>query len=464
MVATGACWGAVEDDVKGLASRYMTDREAAVKALVSVAAGEQTALVPAISEQLEKGNWLVQHAAARVLQVYGPRAAAAAPALAKAALAGLKANRVKRTEVMLETLVRTGAGNTKGIADVAMSQLSDENPLAVEAALVALRAGGKEASTAVPAVIKVLEGKDVHLAASAAETLSGMGPKAADAVPALMAAVGGDRPKVARSAVAALGMIGPSAVRSVPTLIAALGKPDGVLVARSAEALGSMGPGAKPAVPALITTLGHESSLAADSAAKALKALGQTGVLGVIAGLQHRDPVVVARCAGVLEAGKVKDAVARLVKTLKHKDGKVVNAACRALVAIDETKKALAFDAWLRNVGSADEAAACQAMDTLSREAARSSDRKLRERAVTTLVEALRNRKGAAKRIAIVSLGRIGPDAEPGAGLIQEVIYGKAFRNEAIEAMKKIRPGKPVQLKPKAGSSDEGEDDLGLDL
>jgi hypothetical protein len=64
-----------------------------------------------------------------------------------------------------------------------------------------------------------------------------------------------------------------------------------------------------------------------------------------------------------------------------------------------------------------------------------------------------------------VGLGRIGPDAEPGAKLIQDVIYGSAFRDETIEAIKKIRPGKPVQLKPKLDELESDvSDDLGLGL
>jgi len=451
--------------IEGLGSRYMTDRETAVKALVAVGADQQKEMVPAIAKQIEGGNWLTQHAAARVLKAYGPRASAAAPVLEKAALAGLKINRVSRVKVMVDTLAGIGAGGMDAVADAAVARLSEENPLAVEAALTALQAGGKTAAKAIPTVTKVLKGKDERLAASAADALGSMGPVAEPAVPALTTALGGDRVKVARSAATALGKIGPPAAKAVPALTAAVGKDDGPLAGQAAKALGAMGQSAEPAVPALIAALGHQNDFAADNAAEALKGLGQAGVRGAIGGLRHSNPDVVVGSIGIIEGAKAKTAVDPLVKMLKHKDGRVVNAACRALLAIDESKRVAVMGAWGGNIRSTDEGAACQAADMLSKAAAASSDAGLRRNAVLALVDALRNRKGALKRTAIIGLGRMGPEAEPGAKLIQEVIYGKEFRNEAIEAMKKIRPGKPIQLKPKAGGLGAGaSDDLGLDL
>ena len=78
------------------------------------------------------------------------------------------------------------------------------------------------------------------------------------------------------------------------------------------------------------------------------------------------------------------------------------------------------------------------------------------------LTEVLRKAAGDdAKRMAMC-LGAFGTEAEPAAELVQEAIFSGSVREDAIAVMRKIRPGKPVQLRP--GVASDADEMLDLDL
>jgi HEAT repeat protein len=140
-------------------------------------------------------------------------------------------------------------------------------------ALEVLGKAGPAARSAVPELIKVLQGPgEAWNRARAAGTLGAIGPAAEAALPALVAALGakGAEEMVSRYAVSALVKMG---AKAVPLLTSALKDPDAQMRKQAATALGQLGPAAKAAVPALTEAARDGDPGVAQAAAEALKAI-----------------------------------------------------------------------------------------------------------------------------------------------------------------------------------------------
>jgi len=127
---------------------------------------------------------------------------------------------------------------------------------------------GEKASSAVPALTKLLDEKDPRTVYFAAWGLGAIGPAAKEAVPALIKVLGrndfeprgGKRWKYfyPKSTTAwALGRIGPAAEEAVPALTSILSGRGGFARGPAAWALGQIGASARSAIPALADRLGH---------------------------------------------------------------------------------------------------------------------------------------------------------------------------------------------------------------
>lgn len=237
------------------------------------------------------------------------------------------------------------------------------------------------------------------------------------------------------------------------------------LTTLDADALSAIGADAGPAILSLVNSLGHSDGTMVLACSTALRRMGTVAVGELIKGLGSGNALVAARSAGLL--GRIqptaRNAAAPLAKALKHSDTNVRNAACTALMTIDKTKESAVITALAESVRSSDENAARAAATTLSRFGPKVEQRALRMDAVAALVEVLRGGSEEMKQTAMVCLSAFGPEAEPAANLIQEAIFAGKFRDDAIAAMKKVRPGKPIQLRPKI--EEEEDDDMpDLDL
>lgn len=150
---------------------------------------------------------------------------------------------------------------------------------------------------AVPALLGVLQEKDVVVRRSAADVLGEIGAPAHAAVPALAAAItsGNDSMGwVAGASVRALGKIGPSAA---PALIAALKNARGELRKDIVWAIGTIGPAAHEAIPALVALLGEQDD---SYAGQVLVKLGPEALQPTIGAL--RDGKTTQQKAGAIAA------------------------------------------------------------------------------------------------------------------------------------------------------------------
>jgi len=134
---------------------------------------------------------------------------------------------------------------------------------------------GREAKSAVPALIKALEDKDREVRDWATRALGCIGSEAQAAVPHLIKTMKSDKSESVRwGAAHALGSIGPAAKEAVPALIEALKGEDAWLCHFAAQALGGIGPDAKKAVPALVEALNDYEYVIQVAAAQALGDIG----------------------------------------------------------------------------------------------------------------------------------------------------------------------------------------------
>lgn len=418
--------------VEQLNSRYLSDREHAAEELSKLDRSELKKIVPDLLVHIEKGNWLAQCSAARVLQASGDEGKEAVPRLHAVARAGLGKQRRALVALMLETMGKIDPGSGAALVPELAGSLKNDDPLAVVWACEMLVKVGPEAVQALPALAELLNGEHDRLSRSAAEALRSMGPAAAAAVP--------DLANVLRTRERALGQ-------------------------DAARALAAMGSAAEKAIPALSKALGSGDGAVAQEAGNALVAIGVGSVPTLIERVAKGDASVSHRAATLL--GRIgpgaKGAVPALQKALQSDDGKLINAAAAAVIKIDSSTEGEAIAAVAKAVRSADEGAARDAIAMLQRSAPKIKSASVRGNAVQALVSVLENGSLDMKRRATYCLGSFGPDAEEAVPMLQEAAMGVDMKEAAVAALKKIAPGTPIRTKPKVGGPLE-DDDLGLDL
>lgn len=195
--------------------------------------------VPSLIEALkhEKARPKVAYVLGRI----GPKAAAAAPALAR--------------------LLRVNDPETRREAAIALAKI------------------GPAAKQAVPVLIEVMEARRESPEYAPVFALGSIGPAAAAAKPALIKAMSGKDETLAVFSAWALALIDPSdadvAKKSVPLLCAALADSEAGIRHQAAVALGKLGPLAKTAVPALQKAQRDADPEVAAAAGAALKAIGE---------------------------------------------------------------------------------------------------------------------------------------------------------------------------------------------
>jgi hypothetical protein len=136
-------------------------------------------------------------------------------------------------------------------------ELTNRDPLISDYAMVAVRAIGSSAETAVPALINLAAKGEERTRLNAISALGNIGKKPDEAIPVLVKIAGekGSTKEIRAAVALALGGYGPQARTGLPTLVDLLKDEDKIVRWRAAGALMDMGGEAKPALRALIGAL-----------------------------------------------------------------------------------------------------------------------------------------------------------------------------------------------------------------
>ena len=207
----------------------------------------------------------------------------------------------------------------------------------------------------------------------------------------------------------------------VPGLVVALSGDDRYLARNAATALGAMGAAAADAAPALIGVLSGKDRQLADRAEVSL---------GLIAGKSAAVADILLRECTARERRRALRAAAALGAAGPGHE----RAAAKALAALVQTPGEV------------------EAKESLTRALAlarKTGSQSVRSTIVAGIVEALKHPVPDIRSRAARSLGALGPSADAAAPALQEAIFtGASYKDEAIAALKKIRPGKAVSTEP----------------
>ena len=336
-------------------------RGAAAEALCEIDP-DSLAGVATLIELLERPEQTIRARAAVSLGRLGPRAGAAAGALAVAlgdtdrvaAAAAFALGKIQATSAVprliealghKDRLVRRGAAESlgrlgraaTGAVDALIGLLEDEDWHVPHLAATALGRIGPEARAAIPALTAIVadERNDTQLRHSAAEALGRLGPEARAAIPALIETLSGESAHVAWQAAATLGVFGGQAV---PGLIEAFSSEssDRKVRCRAADALGRIGPDARCAAEALIEALSDAQPATGFYSEEPLMRIGPVCVEHLIRALRSGDEDIRANAARILGrfGPEAKAAVDPLVAALKDKNEYVRCQAAHALAKI----------------------------------------------------------------------------------------------------------------------------------
>ncbi len=194
------------------------------------------------------------------------------------------------TVVLTCVLCCSHAGSTSpGEADPRLveliSKLDDPKPTVRRPAAYAIAHSVVDPTPALDAMIKVLEGDDLQMQASATLAVARMGANAERAIPALEELLSDPGQGLAIPSIRALESIG---TKAIPVLANTLRHPDAKVASVAAEELGNVGALATPAIPALLQAARHNDRNVSKNAVRALLYIGRDG-MEAAATLLHSD-------------------------------------------------------------------------------------------------------------------------------------------------------------------------------
>ncbi len=303
--------------------------DVAMSAMAALADMGETA-VPALTDALSDKS--SRHWAAVVLAEIGPKAAAAAPALAELV-------KDPEPEVRMQALIalgQIGGTGAKSAVPAIIDALQDSEPAVRYGAAFALgKLRAQEAAdaldkltksddatlklvavwamarihpddpaavrSAMEAIAEAIRSEDPQLSRTAARALSELDGSGTSLTPAIKAALDEMDPTVIEHVMEALAKVGPEAV---PVLTVAL--TDAKTCAAAVRALGQIGPAAKAAAPGLTALLTEKDNELVSDAALALAAIGPDAAKAVpaLTGLLSKDDPG-CRYAAVLALGRI---------------------------------------------------------------------------------------------------------------------------------------------------------------
>jgi HEAT repeat protein len=295
--------------------------------------------IPILVRGLTDRDRSIRDHSARALGLLGPKAAAAAPALAE--MCSDKDEQLRSAAA--DALARIEGSNSFTL----IATLRDGNVNARREAARTLGRTRPVANGTVAALTDALKDKDAEVRASAVESLGWIGPAAAPATAALIASLS-DKALISAGgrkgdkfgydkhpAVYSLRRIG---VPAVPSLIEALKDEDVLVRSSAAQTLGLIGFKAKNASQALRTALGDKSDVVRVEAACSILCVGEEDKksVEVLTGLlRHEDAAIRFRTASALSrvGSQAKAVVPALVSALKDGNASVRRAVLFALTS-----------------------------------------------------------------------------------------------------------------------------------
>jgi len=193
-------------------------------------------------ERLETGHALARHDALAELGALGPKARRARPEVVRA----LADEEPWVRMAAARALVRIGLDRRS--LDPVIARFSRARP---DVGHVLAQAVGDYGAEAVPALLDVIEGKDVRARRLGLVAVGEMGPDGAEAVPALLDLLAGDDAASAQLAGEGIRRCAPWAAGYVPEIAERLRFGEPKTKGAAARVLAMIGPGAKAAIPHL---------------------------------------------------------------------------------------------------------------------------------------------------------------------------------------------------------------------
>lgn len=310
-----------------------------------------------------------------------------------------------------------------------------------------------EPKRGVPVLAGLLEHEDWKVRRDAAVMLGDVGKEASSAVPALVKALGDEKTieedcdceptdktdhPVVEAAAEALGAIGPAASQAVDELTQMLGSKDPDLRYDAYYAIGRIGK-ADPAVKYLVRLLEGEEPMVWNDyyPAEALASIGppaRKAVPALIKALDTTDEDMISAVGHAI--GEIvppaRDAVPGLVELLEHKSSEVRSEAFHLIVELyEEDAKVLESIAEL--LGHEKRAVRGQALELLGRLGDRAGG------AVPAVIERV-EKAGDDRLEAILVLGQIGRGNEEAARVLLELLDDEELRPHVCEALGSIGP------------------------
>lgn len=211
--------------------------------------------VPVLIAAIEDNDAEVRWEAIYALELLGPQATEALPALVRLIKNG--------DEYAWAAATAIGAIDSQGsAAPVLIEALSSEDVSLRRSSAIGLGRIRSKAAAAKAALKQNLQDEDLGARVDAAEAYWLVGGESENAVDALRSVLRSSNSWIDDySAADALAAIGPAAQAAVPDLIKCLRSENGSAVTSAAEALGKIGPGAASAVPALTEQLKKRDDL-----------------------------------------------------------------------------------------------------------------------------------------------------------------------------------------------------------
>ena len=157
-------------------------------------------------------------------------------------------------------------------------------------------------------------------------------------------------------------------------------------------------------------------------------------------------PAVRLLLSGEATARAVVPALAGL---LKGQDRRLWEQAAEAMVAAGPDGAAQAVGVLLGHLRADDVETVVAAAGVLGRVAAQVPAGEARQAAVRGLASLMGSLDRGVRKAAIEALGSLGPQAEPAATAIEEALSEPRLYDAAAAALRKIRPDRPVRVKPK---------------
>jgi S1-C subfamily serine protease/HEAT repeat protein len=287
-----------------------------------------------------------------------------------------------------------------------------------------------------PDLVKALENAATR--AKAAEALGLMGDKARDAIPSLLKHLGDQDEFVRRTIMTALTKVGNPSKTDVPMMVAALSDPNVNMRRYAATTLEKMGPDARGASNELIAAIRDNDPVVRQAAARAVGLFGRDmkaaakGPLEEMLKDSDRDNRMAA-AEGLANIYGAAGDLEGITKLMKQQDTDIRVYAVKASVKLGKNAKLLLGE--LLNMAKDDTGEIRKAVIKVLAQL-EYNDAKL---GLTMILEAAKNGDKETKQAALLALGTLGKEVQPGmVAAVKECMKDNDLKMACIETLKKF--------------------------